>query len=103
LLDFVDRSEAHPAKDRNGRTPTLDGVLKQKPRHKCGQDQPIAIAKGPQRRANEGQCRGIHFNGAFDVPFTIEFAQPGIDFAGMPRIVFDAILNFLLNPSIEGG
>jgi hypothetical protein len=46
---------------------------------------PVPSAVYPVRLPRKGQRGGVHFDGALNIPFSIELAQPLLDQLGMAR------------------
>src|SRR6478672_7529235 len=79
LFDLPRRAIAKPPQDRNGRAPSLHGVLQEKSADQSRQSQPAPIAQDTEYRSKDGQRGGIGFKDPFDIPFLIKLTQPAAD------------------------
>ena len=53
IADLCRRADAKPAKQRDGRTPSLNGVLQQKCPHERRQYVPSAVEEGPKTQTDQ--------------------------------------------------
>jgi len=76
-INFAARADPEPPQYRDRRAPSLDGVLQQKTEHSGGKEKPFAVGEDAQQHAAEGQAGGIGFEPALNVPFLLQFLDPG--------------------------
>ena len=100
-LDLVRRSKAHAAKNRDGRTPALQGVLEQKRGHDRRQRQPVRMHEVAEDSAEKGEGRSVHLYGAFDIPFGGKLTESRSDLGRVGQCRPNSILDLLIDLSID--
>lgn len=79
VADLPCRSDAHAAEHRQGRTPTLHGMLEEKRRDESGQEIPAAVHETSQAQSDQRDEGGVAFERPLDIPFAIQLGQPPAD------------------------
>lgn len=101
LLDLMGRSKAKPPKNGDGRTPSLDRMLKKECGYQRRERKPAAITCGAEHGAGKGQSRCVGLDRPLNIPFLPQLAQTARNLVGVLGVMSNASPDFLLNPSID--
>ena len=77
--DLPGRAHAEASHRGDGRTPALQGVLREEGEHHQWHPQEASIPAQARQQAQQGHDRGVELQGPFDVPFPVELVQPAAD------------------------
>src|SRR6185436_11097270 len=75
-IDFAAGADTKTPQHRNGGTPAMHRMQKEKRQHEARDDEPALVASRAEKHSTEGQPGSIRFQPALDVPLMVQFMDP---------------------------